>query len=300
MWRSIRSDRAQQCLGIARGAVALAGQVGTRPRVEIFDMPPGVSPRPSARVANGSGHDLSSAVRRAGRMEGRSSSGVRVVIGNDLACHWLLAPPTGAASLREIQAVAQARFAELFGERPDEWLVTGDWRTGHPFICAAVPKWVVAGVNGGVPGEVPGVCTGTVLGRALELFHRQLPNTGWCCVHSPRSLALMHLRNGLPVTLRVAPVVEGATRDGIFAAGAEELQREAARQAREPVVNATWLELTAQRPGDASTSRSGHSGVALRVLHLDHRHRMTGDAAGAAAEATVAAILGATSRVSIS
>lgn len=302
MWRSIRSGRAVACLGIARGGVAFARQAGATLQVEVFDMPSQASLRPPTLVPAGSGNDLSSAVRRASRIGARSfsASGARIVIGNDLACHWLLAAPTGATSLREIQAVAHARFAALFDERPDEWLLTGDWRTGHPFICTAVPKWVVADVQAAMPSAAPTACIGTVLGRTLELFHRQLPNTGWCCVHSPRSLALVHLRDGLPVTLRVAPVVESATRDGIFAAGAEALQREAARQALSPVVKATWLDLTAQRPRDASTPRSDHSGVALRMLRLDHGHRITNDAAGAAGEATVAALLGAGSGVSIS
>ena len=300
MWRSISSGRAAACLGVARGAVAFAGQAGATPQVEVFDRRSDAAQRAPARLRTDNGHDLPSAVRRACGMDGRARGGARVVVGNDLACHWLLAPPTGATSLREIQAVAQARFAELFAERPDEWLVTGDWRTGHPFICTAVPKWVVAGIHAATPDAMPAVCTGTVLGRALALFHRQLPNTGWCCVYSPRSLALMHLRDGLPVTLRVAPVVESATRDGIFAAGAEALQREAARQALSPVAKATWLDLTTQTPRDASTPHSDHSGVALRVLRLDHGHRITNNAAGAAGEATVAAVLGAGSGVSIS
>lgn len=299
MWRSIRSGRAQECLGIARGAVALAGQVGTPPQVEIFDMPSDATLRLPTRVTAGSVHDLSSAVRQAWRMGGRSAAGARIVIGNDLACHWLLAPPTGATSLREIQAVAQARFAELFAERPDEWLVTGDWRTGHPFICTAVPKWVVADVRAAAPDAVLAAC-GTVFGRALERFHRQLPAAGWCCVHSPRSLALMRLRDGLPVTLRVAPMVDGATRNEVFIAGAEELQREAARQALGPVVNATWLDIAVRNPSDAITPCGDHSGVAFRVLRLDHRNRPATDAGGAVAEATVAALLGASSGVSLS
>jgi hypothetical protein len=300
VWRSIHSGRAAACLGIARGAVAFAGHAGATPQVEVFDMRSDAIQRAPGPLRTANGHDLPSAVRRASGTDGRAGDGARVVVGNDLACHWLLAPPTGATSLREIQAVAQARFADLFAERPDEWLVTGDWRTGHPFICTAVPKWVVAGVHAATPDAMPAAYIGTVLGLALERFHRQLPNTGWCCVHSPRSLALMHLRAGLPVTLRVAPVVESATRDGIFAAGAEALQREAACQALSPVIKATWLDLTALRPRDASTPRSDHSGIAFRVLRLDHGHRTSNDATGAAGEATVAALLGAGSGVSVS
>lgn len=300
MWRSIRSGREPASLGIARGAVALAGRIGTTTRVEMFDPPSRATPRLPTGVIPGSAHDLSTAVRRACPMRAPPSCGARVVIGNDLARHWLLAPPIGATSLREIQAVAQARFAELFGERSDEWLVTGDWHTGRPFICAASPKWVVTSVTGATPGAAPAVCTGTVLGRTLELFHRQVPDNGWCCVSSPSSLVLMHLRDGVPETLRVVPVSEAASVDGIFASGAEELQREAARLAREPVVNATWLDLTARSLRSASMPRGDYSGVALRVLRLDQRHRIADDATGAAAEATVAAILATTADVSMS
>lgn len=299
MWRSIRSGRATACLGIARGAVAFVGGAGATPQVEVFDMPSNASLHLPALVGAGSGHGLPSAIGRAIKAAGRACAGARFVIGNDLACHWLLAPPTGASSLREIQAVAQARFAELFDERPDEWLVTGDWRTGQPFICTAVPKWVAAAVHAAAPDVVLAVCEGTLLSRAFALFHRQLPDDGWCCIHSPRSLALMHLRAGLPVSLRVVPVVEGAPRGGVFTAGAEALQREAARQALAPVVKATWLDLAASDHREARTPRSDHAGIALRVLRLHHGRHMTKLAAGAAAEASAAALLCTGSGVSV-
>lgn len=286
MWRSMLSPggRGADCLGVARGAVAIVGQAGATPQVEAFDGAQGLPP----------------AVRRGWGTGVRAHRSARIVVGNDLACHWLLAPPRGATSLRELQAVAKARFAELFAERPDEWRVTGDWRCGHPFICTAVPSWVVAGVHAAPPDAMPAAWSGTVLGRALELFHRQLPNTGWCCIQSPCSLALMHLQDGLPVTLRVLPVVESAARDGIFATGAQALQREAARDALSPAVQATWLDLTAERPTKAITPHCEHAGVAFRVLRLDHGHRITGSTVGAAGEATVAALLGTGSGVRIS
>ncbi len=286
MWRSMLSPfgRATACLGIARGAVAVVGQAGAAPQVADFD----------------DAHDLPQTVRRGWGAGVPAHRSARVVVGNDLACHWLLAPPKGAASLREIQAVAQARFAELYAERPEAWRITGDWRCGQPFICTAVPRWVIAGVRGDPSDSMPAAWTGTVLGRALELFHRQLPNAGWCCVHSPRSLALMHLEHGLPVALRVMPVVEGAAQDATFARAADALQREAARQALTPVVEATWLDLTAGWPSNAMALHGEHAGVAFRVLRLNHRHRITRSTAGAAGEASLAALLGQGSGVSVS
>ncbi len=283
MWPSMLSSagRAAACVGIARGAVAIVARAGATPQVEAFD----------------DAHDLARAARRGWGTGVGAHRGTRVVVGNDLACHWLLAPPQGATSLREIQAVARARFAELYAEHPDDWHIAGDWRTGHPFICTAVPRWVVAGGRADPSDASPAAAIGTILGRALELFRRRLPNAGWCCVHSPRSLALMRLEHGLPVALRVMPVVESAAPQDCFATAAQALQGEAARQALPPVVQATWLDLTAGEPSRTLAPPVEHAGVAFRVLRWKHRDRIGRNTAG---EASLAALLGQDSGASVS
>lgn len=290
MWRSFHSG---QALGIAHGALAVADKDAIAVRHHGFVTPEaGANANKFAPAIHTL--DLAAAIARTTSMQGQPTRTARIVVGNDLARHWLLDPPKGAASLREIQAVAQARFAELFAEPIDDWLVAGDWRTKHPFVCVALPKWVVAATRGTDLGTLRATLVTSALGRALELFRRKLPNTGWCCVRTPRSLALMYLRGGLPVTLRVAPAVPGSAHDDLISSGTQELQREAARHAVEPVVSATWLDLSLHdlEPTSRTLDRAG---VSYRILGLGRQHLPSDQVSASTAEATVAAILGAMS-----
>lgn len=288
MWRSIRSG-SEIGLGVARGAVASAGGA-VAVHIEAFEMPSAAPLRTRAVVS--AGHDLRSAVLRTAGQLDRRARRARVVIGNDLSCHWILAPAQGARSLREIQAVAQARFAALFDERAAEWELTADWRTDRPFICAAVPKWVLRDIDAATPQAPTPRNVGTLLGRALELFHRRLPDNGWCCIRSTSSLALMLVRKGLPVTLRTLPLAQDVPFSGTLEAGIEALQREATRMALDPVVQATWLDLAEPKPADPRSLHSLCAGVRLQLLHLRQRDCARQDAAPARSEAAVAALLG--------
>lgn len=297
MWHSMRSAGAVAGLGVARGAVALAVRGAALPQVESFDMPSDVEVRARAQAHTAS--DLRSAVRRVRAPGHRGTGAVRAVIGNDLACHWMLRPPRGARSLCEIQAVAQARFAALFDESVAEWRVTGDWRTDRPFICTAVPRWVLADVEATGPGNLPVACIGTLLGRALELFHRRIPDSGWCCIQSPRSLALLHLYDGLPSSLRVVPLKPEATHESVVGGAVDALHREAACLALPPVVSATWLDLTAPTQCPDRASNAFHEGVRLTVLRLRHRPGASPKPVGSLQEAGVAALLGGSEPVSL-
>lgn len=297
MWHSMRSKGVVAGLGVARGAVALAVRGVAMPQVEPFDMPAGGEERARANAHTAS--NLRSAVRRV-RAPGRRGTGaVRAVIGNDLACHWMLQPPRGVRSLREIQAVAQARFAALFDEPVARWRVTGDWRIDRPFICTAVPQWILSDVEATAPDTRPVACIGTVLGRALELFYRRIPDSGWCCIQSPCSLALLHLHDGLPSSLRVVPLRPEATQESVVDSAVDALHREAACLALAPVVSATWLDLNATAQRAERASNASHEGIRLTVLRLRHRPRTSLESAGVLQEAGVAALLGGSEPMSL-
>lgn len=297
MWRSMRSG-SEVSLGVARGAVALAGGATAAMHVEAYEMPSTSLPNTRAKVS--ASHDLRSAVRRAVGQLDRPPRRARVVIGNDLSCHWMLVPPQGARSLREMQAVAQARFAALFDERAAEWEVTADWRTDRPFICAAVPKWVLLDIDAATPQAPTPRNVGTSLGRALELFHRSLPDNGWCCIRSTHSLALLLVRDGLPVTLRTLPLAHDVPFSVTLEAGVEALQREAACLALEPVVETTWLDLAEPSLASSTPLHGAQAGVRVRVLRLRHQQHERQHSAAALSEASIAALLAAPVEVSLS
>ena len=78
------------------------------------------------------------------------SSGCRS--GAERGCHRrarprraLAAEPAGSvASLPELQLVAAARCAHLYGESPHDWWMAADWSATRPFVCAALPRALTA------------------------------------------------------------------------------------------------------------------------------------------------------------
>lgn len=65
---------------------------------------------------------------------------VDIIACNDTALHWLQAPPASVLSFAELQLVARARCAHLYGGSPTDWRIAADWQTSRPFMCAAVPQ----------------------------------------------------------------------------------------------------------------------------------------------------------------
>jgi hypothetical protein len=67
-----------------------------------------------------------------------------VTVDDGLARSFIVTPPSGAQSLRELQATAAARFAVLYGESTEQWLLAGDWQATPPFIASALPPSTTA------------------------------------------------------------------------------------------------------------------------------------------------------------
>ncbi|UXH76062.1 hypothetical protein [Roseateles amylovorans] len=124
----------------------------------------------------------------------------RLVVSHSLARHWLQATVTGARSLKELQAIAAGRCAQLFGGRPQSWRVAGDWQAGQPFLCAALPSlW--AETLSRLPAGTPRMETS--LQAALARTADTLPDNGWVVLREEGQAALMHLSDGRLHGLRV-------------------------------------------------------------------------------------------------
>jgi hypothetical protein len=63
-----------------------------------------------------------------------------VTLDDGLARSFVVTPPRGAQGLRELRATAAARFAALYGESAEHWLLVGDWHASFPFIVCALPR----------------------------------------------------------------------------------------------------------------------------------------------------------------
>lgn len=64
---------------------------------------------------------------------------LRVVLADELARMWQVAPPPQAASPADLEAAAVMRYAGLFGAPPGGWTIAADWHATQPFLAAALP-----------------------------------------------------------------------------------------------------------------------------------------------------------------
>lgn len=62
-----------------------------------------------------------------------------VVLADELARIWQVAPPPQAASPADLEAACAMRFAGLFGAPPAGWTIAADWQAAQPFLAAALP-----------------------------------------------------------------------------------------------------------------------------------------------------------------
>ncbi len=64
---------------------------------------------------------------------------VTMVLADELARMWQVAPPPQAANPADLEAACAMRFASLFGAPPNGWTIAADWHATQPFLAAAVP-----------------------------------------------------------------------------------------------------------------------------------------------------------------
>jgi hypothetical protein len=64
---------------------------------------------------------------------------VSVVLADELARMWQVAPPPGAAQPADLEAAAAMRFQALFGAPHAGWKIAADWQATRPFLAAALP-----------------------------------------------------------------------------------------------------------------------------------------------------------------
>ncbi len=169
-----------------------------------------------------------------------------VVVAGSLARHWLMVPPANAGSLKELQQVAQVRCSQLFGSLPADWVLAGDWDASHPFVCAALPRWVVDTVRTDWT-EQPALST--VLSLWISQAQAVLPSRGWCCLNTPGHGAILGLDGGRIVSLRIHPWSAAADPATRRAGLVLELQRELLRRGTALGDTIRWIGSEQSVPG---------------------------------------------------
>jgi len=273
-------------IGISAGAVAIRKPGSPRSSCAPYAVPSSRKARASVTTSPNLRDALAQAL--GGHKSGRQASAV--VVGDDLSRHWVQPPPRGVASLRELQAVAASRFQDLFGEPAAGWSIAGDWRTGRPFVCAAIPHWVIQTVQQAIP--VQRAALQTQLSTALRRLRPLWPNDGWWCVHSPATLTIGRTQDGGVAQLRILAHA-GASADDVLRLGARKVRQESARDAAGTTARATWIDLTGTVPKNPP-DRAADDGIVFTAVPVDLQ---IGNGASlgdlATAQAATAAALGA-------
>lgn len=179
----------------------------------------------------------------------------RFVVADGLVRYWMMSAPAGVSSLRELKTVAEARSRQLFGAA-HAWHVAADWAVGRPFLCAALPGWLVAGAqaHGG-----DGVQMDAMLARLLSSGRPGVGiDAGWICVTLPGCTNLLGVVQGRVVSVRSVPTKATSDVHALLAGAALELQRESLRTQIELTAPVQWHCLV---PGAAPASNAGAAEV---------------------------------------
>lgn len=242
-------------------------------------------------LAHGGG--VPAAVQSAAAQLRRRQPGARaldVVVGADLAHHWLQTPPAAVASLAELRQIAQARRAHLFGPAPggtaDAWWIAGDWDARRPFVCAALPASQCADVHQALADAGLAARWHTPWSLLAQRPPRALPGNGWCALRSASRLLVWHCTGGQVDALLTLPASPHETADQAAGRAWQSVVAESTGAALPTGDRLHWLDLLADgaapshpqvlpvrlaAPVPPHTSTQGHpapQGEAVVALHL--------------------------------
>lgn len=188
---------------------------------------------------------------------------VAVIAANDIAVHWLQAPPASVASLDELRLVAAARCAHLHGGTPRDWWIAADWNATRPFVCAALPFSVVTPWRRKLATAGISVHWHTAWGVACGRVSNPFPDDGWSALRSPTRLMLWHCRAGHVDCLGMQSVAPSTTDED---ANTQVLRQIRVEVMRDPTLAGEaphWMNIGAQ--GDANDAEASEAIAALAL-----------------------------------
>ncbi len=171
---------------------------------------------------------------------------IHLVAAPDLAVHWMQEAPHALASLQELQRVAQARCADLFGGTEADWRVTGDWRLDRPFVCAALPETTTRSIEASWAGSRTHLRWHSAWALLCERAAHHFPADGWSALRSPTRLHLWSCRSGHVREMATLSIAPGEALAVTAERAALHLRIAGAAEGRAPTSPALrWLDLCA-------------------------------------------------------
>lgn len=205
-------------IGVARSGVALA-------RTRIWR--PGLAEMLAERRLTGAGDgEIAAAVSELLAAAAPSASTVSIVLADDLARMWQVAPPAGCARMSDLHAAAAMRFQHLFGSGTTGWRIAADWDLSGPFLTVAAPQSLLDPVEAAVRdygGQVVEVVPQFV--AALNQWRRARTPGSWFGLLQGQVLTLALYQDANLAAVRSAVVPQGAGRDWLDSHVAREALR---------------------------------------------------------------------------
>ncbi|KQQ88882.1 hypothetical protein [Massilia sp. Leaf139] len=194
-------------IGVAPDGLALLERTrGLRPRSRLLAEARMDAADGGAAVGNGL-RRLLAEVPAAGRA-------VTVVLADELARIWHVAPPRGASRMADLEAAAALRFQGLFGAPAAGWKISADWDADRPFLAAAVPAPLLASLQEvALEQRLHLVDIAPRFVAALNGWRKLRRPGAWFAQVEGAVLTLAVFDAGAPAAVRTALVPAGAGRD---------------------------------------------------------------------------------------
>jgi len=143
----------------------------------------------------------------AGAQSDAQSHFLSVTLDDGLVRSFVVTPPRGAQGLRELRATAAARFAGLYGESAEHWLLDGDWHASSPFIVCALPRVLYRALDQWAQAHSWRLDSMTpALVRVCNRLCASIPSDGWLLVGFGQTLSLLNLCNDQIASTRSVPL----------------------------------------------------------------------------------------------
>jgi Tfp pilus assembly protein PilN len=171
----------------------------------------------------------------------RSGSAVDIVVCSDVAVHWLQQVPRSVASFAELRQAAAARCAQLFGGKPSEWRVTGDWRVDREFVGAGIPRALMNRIEGLLEPLALRIRWHTA--PSLVLNRRGgTSRDGWSGVRCAATVALWHATAGHVDSISVLRIGAEQDEEDVLAGARRHVVLERARRGFVDHEEIGWLD----------------------------------------------------------
>lgn len=210
-----------------------------------------------------------------------------VVVADSLAKYWMMYPTTMVNSFAELRAVASARCEQLFG-RASPWHVVGDWHAQRPFLCAALPQWVINASQSAFGHNVS-------LQAALPMMLSDVidipADSAWLCVTFPGRITLLAGSGGRISSIRTMYAQHLTDMSTILSEAAQELRRECLRTQIPLGALVHWCQLGGESPQSMALEKQDFGGLRFACLRTSGRTVAIRHAEVVRTEADAAAVL---------